>query len=162
MSSSPDQFRLERVNTCEAERLLERNDAGPWRPDGQLLGRLITLRPGTRGDDVPFQTKVPDMFGGSSTLPDNPVRPDRRKWTEIVPCGCAIWPAARLSGPSAGATVTVRNPAEAGRIPSIVASRWKLGCALQAWESERLGSGVSSVVVRPSAIMRCHGSSRST
>src|SRR5947209_6656914 len=114
MSSSQDEFGLARVNTCEAERLLERNETGVSNGPGQSARRSTTLRPGTRGVAMPFQTNVPDMPGGRSTRPDSPERPDRRRSTAIVPRGWGISPETRLRGPSAGAIVTVRKPADAG------------------------------------------------
>ena len=53
----------------------------------------------------------------------------------------------------------VRKPGEPGVMPATIESRSKVGCALQAWESERVGSGVSAQVERPSWSILRQGSS---
>ena len=66
-----------------------------------------------------------------------------------------------VSEPRCGRIRTVSNPGVPGSMPATRRRRSTVGCALQACESDRVGSGFSAHVVSPRSSIVFQGQSRS-
>ena len=113
--------------------------------------------PARRAKVLPCHTNSPVMPMGRAIFAVRRPLLSVRQSTAISPAGCGIAPDTCFSPPSDGAIRTCRNPGAALSIPSIIRKSSTLGLALHAWQSERVGSGVSAQVVNPAASWSYHG-----